>query len=166
MAKRRRRAVSRPIHGEDALAEIEEITLTLESGRKRTFNIAHELEVSDDPQLMREQALTAHARYAFWAYQAERALRALRDAEIAQAKVEGEKRWRAAQIAREQDRFASTATIEGLVSNDHSVSAGKERLNQLRQDWTMLRAVAEALDHRTHLLRRLLARDQTATRGE
>lgn len=159
----RRRAKPTYRHGEHVLAEVESITIVLENGRKQSFKIDRELEVSDDPAEMHEQALTAHARYAFWSYQADRALERLREAEADHARLEGTKRYGYVRTLKEQDQFTSNTTIEGLLQTDPKIESSRKRLNALRADWTILKTVAGALDHRAHLLRRLLARDQDAT---
>lgn len=161
----RRRAQPKHEHGENALSEIEAITIVLESGRKATFSIESELAVSGDPDDIYAQAQIAHSRFAFWAYQAERALSALRTAETAFAAIEGTRRFAYAKTIKDEDRYASSAVIEGMLASDPEVQKGREGLNSLREHWNILRSVAAALDHRTHLLRRLLARDQDATRG-
>ncbi len=161
----RRRAAPRLEHGEDVLSEVEAITLVLESGRKATFSIADELAVAGDPDDLLAQANTAHARFAFWAYQAERALSSLRTAETRFASVEGTRRFAYSKTIKDDDRYASSAVIEGMLASDQEIQKGREDLNSLRAHWNILRAVASALEHRTHLLRRLLARDQDATRG-
>ena len=164
--KNRRRARPKTVHGEDVLCDVESVTITLESGRKQKFNIADELAVSDDVDELYRQATSAHSRYAFWAYQADRALTRLRVAEVEHATYCGEARYGFGKLLKDQDQFTSALTIEGTVDADPKVISQKNGLIELRSDWTILRSVADALDHRTHLLRRLIAKDQDARRSE
>lgn len=150
---------------EQALAEIESISIRLESGKVATFDIAKELSVSNDPIRLHEQALTAHARYAFWEYQAGRAHRQLREKEIELARLEGTRRYSYSKLLKEDDRYVASTTIEGMLDSDNAVLAERNALTALREHWSILRTMASAHDHRSHLLRRLLARDQEATRG-
>ena len=163
--KPRRKAKPKVWSGEEALSEIKSVSIRLESGKIAKFVLAREMAVSDDPDVMREQALAAHARFAFWSYQADRALSAVRDAETALAKLEGDRRYRYSKVTKDEDRFTGSAVVEGLVDSDAAVLAARNELNQLREHWTILKTAAAALDHRTHLLRRLLANDQSAIRG-
>lgn len=164
--KKRRRARPKTVHGEDVLCDVESITITLENGKKQKFNIASELAVSDDVDELYRQASTAHSRYAFWAYQSERALTRLRVAEAEHATCCGKMRYGYGRRLKDEDQFTSALTIEGAVDSDPKVISQKNRLIELRSDWTILRSVADALDHRTHLLRRLIAKDQDARRSE
>ena len=166
MTKPRRRAKPDYRHGEQVLADLESVTIILENGRRQRFRIDAELSVSDDPVELHAQALTAHARYAFWSYQADRALQRLREAEAAHAKIEGETRYAYARTLKDEDRYTSHSTVEGLVSSDPKVETSKKHLNDVRGDWSILRTVAGALDHRAHLLRRLLAKDHDAITSE
>ena len=167
MTQRRKKKAARRkmLHGEDVLCDIESIVVILENGKKQRFKIERELAVSDDPEVIHQQAMTAHARYAFWSYQAERSLSRLRLAEVEHAARLGHMRYGYSKHLKEEDRYTSSATIEGMLAQDPDVEAEKKRLIQLREDWTILRAVADALEHRTHLLRRLIAREQDALRG-
>lgn len=150
--------------GEDALADIEVIKIRGESGKMLRFRIADELSVSDDPDEMYEQALSAHTRYAFWSYQASRAMRRLREAESKHARLFGEVLMRWSKYLREEvDRYASTETIRGMAEGDKAIIDSNETLQSLREHWMILQAVADSLDHRAHLMRRLLARDHDAT---
>lgn len=150
---------------DQALAEIDEISIRLEDGRVAKFDMAKELAVPSHPDELLAQALTAHSRFAFWEYQAARAMRALRAAEVELAKIEGDLRYRYSKVLKADDQYTSAATVEGTLAGDKRVLAARNELNELREHWTILRALAGAHDHRAHLLRRLLAKDQDANRG-
>lgn len=154
------------VHGEDVLCDVESIVIVLETGKKQRFNMADELAVSDDVDELYRQASTAHSRYAFWAYQADVALTRLRVAEAEHATYCGKARYGYGRQLKEEDQFTSALTIEGTVDSDPLVIKQKQDLIELRSQWTILRSVADALDHRTHLLRRLIAKDQDARRSE
>lgn len=150
---------------EDALAEIDSIEITLESGKVVKLNIAEELRVSADPVKLHKQAETAHSRYAFWEYQASRALSLVRSKESEVEKLEGDRRYRYSKVLKEEDRYVASATVEGMLAGDNAVLSARNELTQLREHWSILKAIAGAHDHRSHLLRRLLAKDQDASRG-
>lgn len=150
---------------EDALAEIESIEITLESGKVVKLNVAAELAVFADPVKFHKQAETAHSRYAFWEYQAARALTRVRERETDLAKLEGDRRYRYSKVLKEEDRYVASSTVEGMLAGDNAVLSARNELTQLREHWSILKAIAGAHDHRAHLLRRLLARDQDSSRG-
>jgi hypothetical protein len=149
---------------DQALSEIESVSIRLESGKVAKFDIAAELAVSNDPETLHAQSLTAHSRFAFWEYQSARAKRELEAKEVDVARLLGDRRYRYSKVLKEEDRYVASATVEGMLDGDSSVLAARIELNQLREHWSILRAVAKAHDHRAHLLRRLLAKDQDATR--
>lgn len=148
------------LRSDEALAEVAAVSIRLESGRVARFDVADELAVSHDPDTLREQAMAAHSRYAFWEYQAARAMRLLRDQEVDLARLEGDLRYRYSKVLKADDQYTSSATVEGTLAGDKRVLAARNRLNLLREHWTIIRALADAHDHRAHLLRRLLAKDQ------
>lgn len=162
MIRARRRV---PVYqaGDEALADVEAITLRLEGGREQTFEIARELAVPDDPDAIYEAARTAHARLAFWSYQAARALRELQRGEREQRKLEAAT-YLAARIVIERVRpkiqYVETDRVRASVDHDAAVGKKRDAVENLRVHWKILTAVADALDHRTHLLRRLLAQDR------
>lgn len=149
---------------DQALAEIDSISIRLESGKVAKFNVADELSVSHDPETLHAQSLTAHSRLAFWEYQSSRAKRELEVKEVEVARLIGDRRYRYSKVLKEEDRYVASATVEGMLDGDSSVLAARNELNQLREHWSILRAIAKSHDHRAHLLRRLLAKDHDATR--
>lgn len=165
----KRRPVKRSKRSSDAvLADIEEITIRLENGQTQSFNIAVELEVPGDPIDLVESARQSHARFAFWAYQTARAMGALRRCERELQRLEGET-YLLARGHYESIRPAiprvETAQVRSVVDADESVNQKRDEVDKLREQWSMLGAVRDAMEHRTHLLRRLLAQDQEAQRG-
>lgn len=147
------------------LRDIREIDVVMENGKIVTFDVAKELRVSDDPVRLREQAMTAHSRYFFWEYQAARVMREVRNAEASLATLEGNRRFSYARVMKDDDPYTSSAQVEGMVAGDKDVLSARNDLTELREHWTILRALASAHDHRAHALRRLLARDQDSTKS-
>ena len=162
----RRIAKPRVYRGEELLSSVDHVVLDLEDGRRVKLSIEEELAVPDDPVDLYEEALKGHSRLAFWDYQASRALARVRAAEAALDALLGDLRYRYGRAAKDEDRYTASTTVDGLVKSDSRVQEATEGLNALRERWNILRAVVGALDHRTHLLRRLLANDQDAQRGQ
>lgn len=159
-ARRVRKSIS-----EEVLNDVESIALRLENGKVVSFNLARELRVSTDPTKMQQQAMTAHSRFAFWEYQAARAMREVRRGEIELAKMEGDRRFRYTKTLKEDDQFTPASVVQGFLDCDPEILASRNHLNDLREHWSILKATASALDHRAHLLRRLLQRDHDSIRG-
>lgn len=155
-------------NGETALAEIEEITLRLENGTTARFRIDSELEVPDDPVDLYDAVQKGHARFAFWAYQAARAQASMRRAERDLARLEA-RTYLAARAYLESIRpklpYIEGARVQAQVDNDDDVNTARTEVDSLREHWTLIASVRDAIEHRTHLLRKLLNQDQEANRG-
>ena len=154
--------------GERALAQIAEISLRLENGKTVRFKIDDELSVPADPEELHEAALNGHARFAFWAYQESRAHAALRRAERDLAYLEAQtylaaRTWLDSQ--RPRVNFVEGARVKAHVDHDDTVLERRKDVDSLREHWTLVASVRDAIEHRTHLLRKLLKQDQDANRG-
>lgn len=147
----------RPRRGEDFLSDVEALVITLENGERVRFNIAREVAIPDDDLLV-DGARKAAARFAFWAYQTERALAKLRTAERLLAEEEAVMY----RIVREQfhkDGLETTEPrIRAVVNGQPTVKTRQCKLNDLRRQHGMLRAVKDAVEHRTWTIRSLLQR--------
>lgn len=150
---------------DQVLGDIKQLDIVMESGKVVTFDVDRELRISTDPDRMRRQAMTGHSRYFFWEYQAARVMRVLREKEIELATLEGNRRFSYTRVMKDEDPYTSSAQVEGMVAGDKDVLAARNELTELREHWTILRALASAHDHRAHALRRLLARDQDSTKS-
>ena len=145
------------LNGETALRDVETITLTLEDGRKAAFNIAAELAIPTDPDEMRQAAIDAPSRYAFWSYQTERALSALRKMEKREREMVGYKTMEWWTYYQEYTaEYASRDVVAARVDTETDVQSARIRLNSLRREYGMLRAVRDSLDHRTRMLHKLV----------
>lgn len=156
-----KKRVRKRVHGEDYLDQIEAVRLTLEDGSSVQFNFAVELRISRDPERIIIEATRAPARLAFWAYQCERCLSKLR----AQERVWDDLRGTAyVQQRRHIDEHTTDmpteANIQARLDVHPDLKAPKELLDRLRKQYGVLRSLRDALDHRTHVLRRLLAQRQ------
>lgn len=156
-----RKRFLRPRHGEDHLQDVEAITLVLDNGERTTLKIADELAVPDDPVELMREAKRAPARMAFWAYQMERALATLRAKERSFAKCEGMEYMIARTYIQDHTEveIATEGNIRSRVSQSPTWNAEKEEVERAQRSYGVLRAVREALEHRSHLLRRLIAHD-------
>lgn len=149
-------------HGEDLLRGIESIDIKLESGETVTVKMAGELDVPDDPRLIMREAKRAPARLAFWSYQTERALARLRAKEREHGKAEGEAYVKCrgyvqgtiVDIATEPNVRAHLSAFE-----THELKTAKDDLAAAQIQYGVLRALRDASEHRSHLLRRLIAHE-------
>lgn len=160
MTARRRKpaASSEVLRGEEALPDVESLTLTLEDGRKATFHIADELAIPADPDALRIEATRAPARYAFWSYQTERALSAVRKQEkrLAETEAEAHLLWTTYYRDHTAETYISNDTVRSHVAKESDVMSARIRLNSLRREYGMLRAVRDSLDHRTRMIHKLV----------
>lgn len=141
---------------EDYLDLVEAITLTLENGEKVTLKIRDEVRIPTDPARMRDAAIKAPAKLAFWAYQCERQLARVRKAELELARVEG----REYQVYRahynEEGLMVTEPLLRASVDQSPKVRAARLALNSRRREYGALRAVRDAVEHRSWTLRTLL----------
>lgn len=147
----------KPRRGEDFLAGVEALVLTLEDGTKARFNIAREIAIPSDDTLVRT-AKRAPARFAFWAYQTERALARVRSEERKLAQVEGRTYEAFRRLFVEDGLDITEPRLRAGVDQDPVVRAARCKLNDLRRQHGLLRAVRDAVEHRTWTVRALLQR--------
>ena len=163
-ARRRKPAASSEVlRGEEALPDVESITLTLEDGRKATFNLADELAIPTDPDELRLEATRAPARYSFWSYQTERALSAVRKQEkrLAEAESLAHLLWVKYYKDHTAESYISNDTIRAHVAKESDVMSARIHLNSLRREYGMLRAVRDSQDHRTRMIHKLVLTSAT-----
>lgn len=154
----------RRVRGEDCLAEVEAISIRLESGRTRTFRIADEITpIPDDRTLLPKEAERVTARLAFWLYQAERAKAAARKAEeVQEEKWAHEYQMQRTHIQRglvDGVEIATEANIRSRVALDGQVKLENQRVRDAWRRYGALRSLATALEHRSHLIRTLIRRE-------
>lgn len=141
---------------EDYLDQIEAITIRLESGEKVTLKVRSEVRIPTDPIRMREAAIKAPAKLAFWAYQTELALSRVRKAELELARVEGREYQVFRAYYNEEGVFVTEPLLKASVDQSPKVRAARLALNGRRREYGALRAVRDAVEHRTWTLRTLL----------
>ena len=145
-------------HGEDYLETIAAINIRLEGGEDVEFDLAEELHVPTDPDLVLAELRAIPARLAFWAYQTERALGVVRNVEHELGKVESEndlifRKW----YDEETDETYTEAMIRARVSLDEKVKHLRVKLNGARKNYGILRSARDAMEHRSFVLRRIVA---------
>ena len=152
---RRRTESAKRLNGEAFLGELESIEIKLVNGKLVTFDLASELEVPRDPDDMREAALSAHSRLAFWAYQEQRALQAVRKQEKKLDEVEGHAHllWRKYYDDLSTE-FATNDMIKSRLSLEPTVQTERIRLQTFRYQYGVIHALKDSLEHRCHLLRK------------
>lgn len=171
MAFKPSKAMRRRNHGEDFLSGIEAIALVLENGKKVQFQLSDEIPSVaslDDPAVLDREAKAAPGRFAFWAYQTRRA-----EALLRKRQHEEEKAW-------SQDYLLARThiqdyTVESPTENNvrahmlHNESdawkTARERASDARRQYDACRALRDALEHRSHLLRRLIAQQSETFSG-
>jgi hypothetical protein len=154
-----------PLHGEDLLSEISEITIKLESGKIVRLDVEEELCVPDGPIALEHAARRSPARFAFWAYQTERALGQVRAEEIKLAHKTGEVWLAHKEYYRKEtdDRFIAKETLQSHVDISTEVRSLQIRVDKLRKQHGILRAIRDAVGYRDFVIRKLLGRETEAT---
>lgn len=149
-------------YGEDFLVDVEQIKVTLESGREETFAFLEEVggyhpDYPEKPGDLADMTHRAIARYGFWAYQCERALARVRELEGAVDGVRAVHHEPIRQHFRDHgDAYISKERVQAAVSVAEQVVDVEERLNSARKQYGLLRTVRDATEHRCYLLRALL----------
>lgn len=150
----------------DCLDTVQDVTIRLGDGTLADFDVADEMHVPSDPAELLSEARRAPAQLAFWSAQAERVMHALRIAERELAEVEGHEYL----ITREwYDKYTEAPMVtEAMVRSrvDRAPAVKKERIRVegLRYQWSLLRSLVDASNHRCHLLRKLATSDAQAKR--
>jgi len=144
-------------HGEAFLSKCKEITIRLDNGEEVEFNVADELRIPSDPDLLLQAARKAPARVAFWAYQAERALGAVRKLEIRLAQVEGEYDLKYRGAIDDSPLVLTEKVVKAHLDLDTSVRRVRVSLNRVRMQKGLIFAIAGAVEHRCYVLRKLVA---------
>jgi len=142
------------------LRELAAIEVRLENGSKVAFRMETELLFPTDPDAVREAATKGPAQLAFWAYQAERALHAVRVQELKTKKVESEWYIRYRKYRNEQtDDFPTEAQLRADLDLDDEVLAARTKLHTTKQQYGLIKAMRDSVEHRIYLLRRLTEAD-------
>lgn len=153
---------NKPRVSEDYLRDLTSVTIRLESGEDVRLNIARETRIPADPDRLKEAARTAPARLAFWAYQSERALAALRKTEREAARIEGYHYQVYRKLYEEHENVDPTeAMLRAAVDQDPKVRAARIALSSRKTEYGTLRAVRDAVEHRSWMLRTLLQHRET-----
>lgn len=158
VSRKKKRVKRRTLHGEDHLAGLEAIEISLESGETLRVRMSDELAIPDDPDERVSEAQRAPARLAFWMYQAERVLHILRGAERELARIEGllYKRIRT-DIDEHTTDMPTEGNIHAQLAYHPDLIPEKEHVDRLRKRYGVLRSLRDALEHRAYVLRRLIA---------
>lgn len=161
-------------HSEGLLVGLEKVTLTLEDKTEVTLNVSEELRIPEGSIPIWKASRKAPARYAFWAYQTARALASVRFTE--QLLVE-----KSAEVNTVMRRAISDGDMDGvlgmtveahhygvvdsMVNQDKEVKELARRLMKRREMYELLRAIRDAMEHRTFILRKMLNQSPEAIMG-
>jgi hypothetical protein len=153
------------MHGEDVLDELSEITLRMDNGAEYSFSIQAETGISDDiDDIIRDQR-NGPARQAFWAAMMEKSGRAMRAQEIVLATLEGQQSARCRNYLQgdREGELISEYAVSAAVSREKPVQQARERLNDLKYQFGIIRAVYNAVERRLLVLNRIV--DQVLPKG-
>lgn len=134
------------------------IKLKLENGEEVEFSIEREVRIPRSEKLLLEAARTAPSRFAFWAYQAERALHELRKSERECARVEGYNYHVYRKVRSEEGETPTEPMIRADIDQDSRVKSVRIALSARKREYGVLRAMRDAMEHRSWTLRALLQR--------
>jgi hypothetical protein len=132
------------------------IRVKLEGDKVVHFDPHEELLIPDAPREIKSEAKKAPARFAFWAYQAERVLAKVREleAELDRAVAEADlihRNWRAEEAGEYRE-----GEIRSYVQRDKPVVTLRRALKDTREHYGLLRAIKDAHEHRCKILQGLL----------
>lgn len=144
------------MHGEDYLADIEEIVLTLENAKVVKLKLKGELTIPTDPVEIRREAEKGPGRVAFWQYQAERAAGRVRDLERELAYMESQTSLTYNEFLKSEQERITDAILRARVDIDPKVEAKRKDLSDMKTSYGVLRATCGAIEHRMYVLRKLL----------
>lgn len=149
-------------HAEDYLSDIEALTVKLDNGKVVIFNLADELRSPSDPVELMKAARRAPERLAFWGYQAAMARAAMKEAErqydLAYAKADMIQRHSLSESSGEYTERVIRSLVEHSDFPDVQADAKSRRKEYIEaeRNYEVLRAVANAVEHRSNTLRALV----------
>mgnify|MGYP005853119921 CR=1 FL=1 len=144
--------------GFDALATVKALRLHLEDGTDADFDLSKELAVPRSHAERIKALERSPAQLAFWRYQAARAAGQARKAETERDRIEGEttlilRKW----IDDTQDYSANDfGVLRGHLNADATVNRYRRKADAAKRDAEKVRAVADAVEHRMYVLRKLV----------
>jgi len=156
-----------PRHGEDFLSAVEAVTIKLENERIITVNVEEELCVPDGPIALEHEARRSPARFAFWAYQTERSLAQVRAEEVKLAHQTGETWLTHKEYYRTEtdERYIAKETLQAHVDISTEVRSIQIKVDALRKQHGILRAIRDSVGNRDFVIRKLLDRKTEAIEG-
>lgn len=156
-----RSKLKRP-RSEDYLKDLRSVTILLENGERVRLDIEREVRIPIDPDKLYEAARTSPARLAFWAYQTERALRSLRIAERECARAEGYWYQVYRRVYEKEECVDPTeAMLRASLDQDRNVKEKRIAVSSRKTEYGTVRAVRDAIEQRTWMLRAMLQHRET-----
>lgn len=146
-----------PKHGEDALVEIEALKIRLDNGKVVTFVVADELRVPSNPVKLLEAARKSPARVAFWRAQAARAMRRFREEERKYDYTFAAYDLTHRAANNDADGEYTERLVKSQVLVTREVLQARKKLERAEEQANLLRAVADAVEHRAYTIRRMIA---------
>lgn len=153
------KAARNPKFGEEALSEIEALTLRLDSGKVVTFTIADQLRIPSNPVEIIKEAKQAPARLAFWRAQAARAAQRARDLERRYNYTVASYDLTHRVANNDADGEYTERLVRSQVDVTREVVQALQKLNRAKEQAELLKSVADAVEHRTYVLRTLVRRE-------
>lgn len=161
---RRKKAsrTSQARHSEDYLADIDAVTVRLDSGKTVAFNLEDELKIPSDPILLEHESRRASGRLAFWGYQAAIAKAAVKEAErqydMAYANADLIQRHSLSDEGGEYTERVIKSLVEHTDFPDVKADALTKRKEfvQASKNYEVLSAIVKAVEHRAFTISALL----------
>jgi len=146
-----------PKHGEDALHGIEALKIRLDNGTVVTFVVADELRVPSNPLKLAQAARQSPARLAFWRAQAAKARQRFRvkEREYDYTYSAYDLTHRAANNDADGEYTERLVRSQVLVTRE--VLQSRKKMEQAEEQADLLRAVADAVEHRAYTIRRMIS---------
>jgi hypothetical protein len=145
-------------HGEEVLNK--RIEILLENNSIVVIDMRSEFEVPVDPEKMESHALKLTARLAFFNYQTARALDKVRKQEDYLKRLEGETaiayRWHIDN--KTTYKSSEYKLVEHFVDRDEDLHRERSRLTTLRNMYSELQSLRDALEHHVRIVSRLVGK--------
>lgn len=145
--------------GEDYLSCLAPLQLLLEDGNTYVFRMADEVPpIPEDPRELLSELRKSASRLAFWAWQEQRALGQLRQVERTLAEREGIEYRTVRRLLSEHGdmEMPTEGNIRAMLAFAPALKTEKDLLAEAQRRYGQVRALREALEHRSHSLRRLV----------
>jgi len=142
------------------LDSIDAIRIRHDNGSEAEHNLTSVLHIPTAPDDVLKSAREAPALIAYWGYYTERALGVVREQERQVAAVEGEMAFAFRNDGMNHIDFSITeSAVREFVDQNAIVRKARETLDNLRREYGIVRAIRDAVEHKSFVLRKMISRD-------